>query len=239
MPPQLKKVDSGTSRPGSSEGTKTGTTSPPQPEHLDLPIAPSSLSGGRNAHLEFHGLPPFPGDVPAAPLLRISLNKLLSGAQDEVDRLWKASCELGFFYLDLREGEERRGLKSPEQEELCSNVWDEHAGGDAPVERNESKVKSAGGASSYEGDAQVDGEQLLSDAEALFKVGEQVFALPVDEKVKYDLISKGSYFGYKGYGQGAIDKEGTKDRNEFYNVSHKPIFTILSNVYTGLERRHP
>ena len=45
-----------------------------------------------------------------------------------------------------------------------------------------------------------------------------MFDLPVQEKVKYDLKNQGSYFGYKGYGQGVIDAEGTKDRNEFYNV---------------------
>lgn len=71
-------------------------------------------------------------------------------------------------------------------------------------------------------DAKIDGEQLLKDAEALFKVGEQFFELPIPEKVKYDYSSSGgppSYYGYKGYGEGVIDKLGTKDRNEFYNVS--------------------
>jgi hypothetical protein len=44
------------------------------------------------------------------------------------------------------------------------------------------------------------------------------FDLEVAEKVKYDFKDQGSYFGYKGYGEGIIDAKGTKDRNEFYNV---------------------
>ena len=52
--------------------------------------------------LDFPDLPPFPEDVPMAPLLRISLSKLTQGDQEEVDKLWQACCELGFFYLDLR-----------------------------------------------------------------------------------------------------------------------------------------
>ncbi|KAF2398036.1 Clavaminate synthase-like protein [Trichodelitschia bisporula] len=46
-------------------------------------------------------IPPFPAHVPTAPLLRISLSKLLAADPTEVDRLWTASCNLGFFYLDL------------------------------------------------------------------------------------------------------------------------------------------
>lgn len=45
------------------------------------------------------------------------------------------------------------------------------------------------------------------------------YDLPVEEKVKYDLKSKGSYLGYKGYGDGVIDAKGTRDRIEFYKVS--------------------
>lgn len=178
------------------------------------------MNGGYDAGLEFHDLPPFPDNIPTAPLLRISLSKLLSGAQDEVDRLWEASCKLGFFYLDLRDGEKRNGLESPEQKELWANVWDEHADSDRSIKRKHSGGNVAAGTSSHEGDAQVDGEQLLKDAEALFKVGQQIFDLPVEEKSKYDMVSRGSYFGYKGYGKFYTDKEGTKDRNEFYNVSH-------------------
>lgn len=113
-------------------------------------------------------LPAFPDNVPTAPLLRISLAKLLNEDANEQERCWQACQELGFFYLDL--------------------------------------------AGSH-------GEALLSDADALFSLMKTFYDLPVEVKVKYDFKSKGSYFGYKGYGEGIIDAKGTRDRNEFYNVS--------------------
>ncbi|KAJ0136207.1 Mannitol-1-phosphate 5-dehydrogenase [Fusarium oxysporum f. sp. albedinis] len=47
------------------------------------------------------GVPPFPDDVPIAPLLCISLKKLLETDGAEEDRLWQACRDLGFFYIDL------------------------------------------------------------------------------------------------------------------------------------------
>lgn len=58
--------------------------------------------------LTFPGLPPFPSDIPTAPLHRLSLAALRSDSA-ESERLFQASKDLGFFYLDLRgdtEGEE-------------------------------------------------------------------------------------------------------------------------------------
>ncbi|KAF2104102.1 Clavaminate synthase-like protein [Rhizodiscina lignyota] len=55
---------------------------------------------------DFKGIPPFPNTVSTAPLLRISLAKLLSGDAEEQDRVWKACCGLGFFYLDMRMNED-------------------------------------------------------------------------------------------------------------------------------------
>ena len=49
----------------------------------------------------FPGLPPFPDDVPTAPLLRISLANLLSHDTNAVNRFIRACEDLGFFYLDL------------------------------------------------------------------------------------------------------------------------------------------
>ncbi|KAL4904965.1 hypothetical protein BDW74DRAFT_185433 [Aspergillus multicolor] len=51
----------------------------------------------------FSGLPPFPDDVPTAPLLRLSLKALLAGDEAEMQRLVEASEEIGFFYLDMRD----------------------------------------------------------------------------------------------------------------------------------------
>lgn len=46
-------------------------------------------------------MPTFPNDVPTAPLLRISLKKLLNNDQDESSHFFTACKDLGFFYLDL------------------------------------------------------------------------------------------------------------------------------------------
>lgn len=44
----------------------------------------------------------FPNDVPTAPLLRISLNKLLNEKHQDESSYFFAACKvLGFFYLDL------------------------------------------------------------------------------------------------------------------------------------------
>lgn len=136
-------------------------------------MSQSSIIVDDESELEFPHLPPFPKDVPIAPLLRVKLSKLLSGDQTDIDRLFKASRELGFFYLDVR------GEKA--------------------------------------------GEELVESARELFGEGKKIFDLPVKEKVKYDLGSRGSHFGYKGIGAGTVDANGTKDRNEFYNVSLHPL----------------
>lgn len=169
--------------------------------------------------LNFLDLPPFPEDVLTAPLLRISLSKLTLGDQEEIGKLWKACCELGFFYLDLR------GVSDRHKDHRTSPAMD------APTENGRQEVDRADSATGHDEDSasakventrdfevDIDGEQLFQDAEDLFRVGKSVFDLPVEEKVKYDLKDQGSYFGYKGYGQGVIDAVGTKDRNEFYNV---------------------
>jgi isopenicillin N synthase-like dioxygenase len=46
-------------------------------------------------------LPPFPDDVPTAPLLRLSYQKIAAADEREIDRLFAASKDTGFFYLDL------------------------------------------------------------------------------------------------------------------------------------------
>ncbi|KAH9065125.1 Clavaminate synthase-like protein [Lactarius deliciosus] len=43
--------------------------------------------------------PPFPDDVPTVPLLVIDYALLQAGVEHEIDRLWKAATELGFWYL--------------------------------------------------------------------------------------------------------------------------------------------
>ena len=47
-------------------------------------------------------LPPFPSDVPTAPIARISLSKILDNDPSESAAVLEACRNQGFFYLDLR-----------------------------------------------------------------------------------------------------------------------------------------
>ncbi|OSD01897.1 Clavaminate synthase-like protein [Trametes coccinea BRFM310] len=47
----------------------------------------------------FADLPPFPDDVPTHPLLVVDYELIKSRDQAEIDKLWKAATELGFWYL--------------------------------------------------------------------------------------------------------------------------------------------
>ncbi|KAJ5932214.1 hypothetical protein N7516_006703 [Penicillium verrucosum] len=58
----------------------------------------------------FPGIPPFPEDVSTAPLLRLSSEKLLEGDPAEHRRLFQASTEIGFFYLDLSDSDQGSSL---------------------------------------------------------------------------------------------------------------------------------
>jgi hypothetical protein len=123
--------------------------------------------------------PPFPNTVPTAPLLRISLSKLLAHDAEEEERFWSACCNLGFFYLDLT---------SPEANGAATNG---HTNGHSNGAVNGTK----NGVKNGDDKRAVDGEGLLKDADALFKVAEEFFDLPVEEKVKYDFSEQRSYFG--------------------------------------------
>ena len=57
----------------------------------------------------------------------------------------------------------------------------------------------------------------------------------MEEKEQYDLgkggAAGGSYFGYKGYGMAVVDRKGTADRNEFYNVRLYISFLFLRTLH--------
>lgn len=133
-------------------------------------MATETITQTNGVHLEgkhINGtsqLPPFPNDVPTAPLLTLSFDKLQKNDSQEIKRLVRACEDLGFFYLDLR----------------------------GP------------------------GDRILNDADKLFKIGEELYDLPLEEKQKYDFMHKNSYFGYKGFGANIVDRTGRTDRNEFY-----------------------
>lgn len=80
------------------------------------------------------------------------------------------------------------------------------------------------------------GEVLVRGAEQIARVGEETFALPLDEKMRYRQNLNGStagdtdlppaargagrtLFGYKYVGATVTDRSGTKDTAEFFNVA--------------------
>lgn len=69
----------------------------PQAEQKDVPN-------------NFPGIPPFPDDISTAPLLRLSSRKLLEGDPTEHKRLFQASTDIGFFYLDLSDSDQGSSL---------------------------------------------------------------------------------------------------------------------------------
>lgn len=143
-----------------------------------------SISPPQEEDLSFPNLPPFPSDIPTLPLFRISLRNLLAGDASEEEKLWRACCDLGFFYFDLRSG-------------------------NGTTEEGQS----------------ISGNDLLQAAEDMFALADNVFDLPVEEKQKYSMMGRNSYFGYKGYGA-FVDRKGVSDRNEFWNVSKDDILGI-------------
>lgn len=62
------------------------------------------------------------------------------------------------------------------------------------------------------------GEKLLAEANQFFDLAPKFYNLGRDELQKYDYKSRGSYMGYKGFGNAVVDEKGNLDRNEFYNV---------------------
>jgi isopenicillin N synthase-like dioxygenase len=59
---------------------------------------------------------------------------------------------------------------------------------------------------------------ILDDVDKLFAISKEFFSLSLEEKKKYDFSAQNSYFGYKSQGAVVVDKNGTRDRNESYNV---------------------
>lgn len=62
--------------------------------------------------MTYENLPPFPEDVPLAPLFRVSLSKLLENDEEENERLFTACRTLGFFYLELGDSDLGQALRN-------------------------------------------------------------------------------------------------------------------------------
>lgn len=138
----------------------------------------------------YPGIPPFPNDVPTAPLLRLNYSALQT-SEAERNAFFTASKDLGFFYLDLR-GDDlgEKLLAESDQlfqvgEELFKEGADELNRYDySKGEREEGTEKSS----------------------------------PEGSPVKWKEGREPSYMGYKSIGKGVVDKAGNRDKNEFYNV---------------------
>lgn len=77
-----------------------------------------SMATTRPPVLSYENLPPFPENVPLAPLFRVSLDKLLANDEEENGRLFEACKTLGFFYLELGDSEYGHALKDGSEDLL-------------------------------------------------------------------------------------------------------------------------
>ncbi|KAI6026642.1 hypothetical protein BKA83DRAFT_95040 [Pisolithus microcarpus] len=57
------------------------------------------------------------------------------------------------------------------------------------------------------------------EAKAMFELGAETFALPLEEKLNYEQGDSGRSFGYKKMGGNAVDASGLPDMTEFLNVA--------------------
>lgn len=75
------------------------------------------------------------------------------------------------------------------------------------------------------------------DYDFMFDLANETFKLPLDEKMKYEMGNTGRYFGYKMSGSQYVDKKGTPDKSEFYNVSKDDILRV--GPYKDEPLEHP
>lgn len=62
------------------------------------------------------------------------------------------------------------------------------------------------------------------DPDPMFKLAENVFRMPLDDKLTYKMDGKnGAYYGYKSVGSMVVDKKGCPDTIEFWNISKDEI----------------
>ena len=93
-------------------------------------------SMGENPTTSHHLYPPFPEDIPTAPLVSINLSRLEAGDEAESKAFFEASKNLGFFYLQLSDSglggkivEEAEQLNALQKQffELPDEVKEEYA----------------------------------------------------------------------------------------------------------------
>ncbi|KAF9062206.1 Clavaminate synthase-like protein [Rhodocollybia butyracea] len=108
-------------------------------------------------------LPEWPSNVEAHPLLVIDYRLLKEGNQAEIDRLWEAGTNLGFWYLTNYDAE----------------------------------------------------QEFVS----MWGMAEELFKLPLEEKMKHEQGDEGSSFGYKAIGNYIVDAAGSPDPVEGVDIA--------------------
>lgn len=118
--------------------------------------------------LSFPNLPPFPKNIPTAPLHRLSLSKLRSDSAESA-RLFSSCKDLGFYYFDLRGDEEGEKLLAQADQifDLGPKLYD--LGREELSKYDYKKVGSYAGYKGY-GSAVVDGKGNL-DRNEFYNVG--------------------------------------------------------------------
>ncbi|KAI0751878.1 Clavaminate synthase-like protein [Daedaleopsis nitida] len=69
------------------------------------------------------------------------------------------------------------------------------------------------------------------EVDPMFDMGRETIALPLDEKLKYEMGDQGSSFGYKKAGANIMDSQGTRDVTEFVNVSRDDALAWPASVH--------
>ena len=73
----------------------------------ELPASNTAFGSTNGLHQNGISLP---DDIPMAPLLTLSFDKLAARDADETSRLLDASLDTGFFYLDLRKSQDGESI---------------------------------------------------------------------------------------------------------------------------------
>ncbi|KAI5981656.1 hypothetical protein EDC04DRAFT_1956969 [Pisolithus marmoratus] len=69
------------------------------------------------------------------------------------------------------------------------------------------------------------------EVQAMFDLGAETFALPLEEKLKYEQGDSGRSFGYKKFGGNAIDASGLPDMVEFLNIAKDDVLAFPDVVH--------
>ncbi|EJF59541.1 Clavaminate synthase-like protein [Dichomitus squalens LYAD-421 SS1] len=69
------------------------------------------------------------------------------------------------------------------------------------------------------------------EIDAMFDLGAQTLALPLDKKMPYHYQEDGSSFGYKSIGSCVIDEKGTRDTTESIDVSQDDVLVYPIKVH--------